>query len=120
MKRPIAVLALAVLFFGLPGSGPRPALAQSAGSQAAGDLPTRVGSIVNRFPGETSAATTALAAELVALGPAGLSRACSILANNCRELARSGWASRNTCLRMSSASRAIVSACGRSFRAHST
>ena len=34
---------------------------------------------MERFPGETSAATTALAAELVALGPAGLSRACALV-----------------------------------------
>jgi HEAT repeat protein len=79
MKRHIAALALAVMFFGSLGSAARPALGQSAASPAAADLQTRVLSIVNRFPGETAAATTALAAELVALGPAGLARTCALV-----------------------------------------
>jgi HEAT repeat protein len=79
MKRLIAALALAVMFFGLPGFTARPALAQSAAAPTAGDLQARVSSIVDRFPGDTAAATTALAAELVALGPAGLARVCALV-----------------------------------------
>ena len=42
MKRHIAVFALAVMFFGLPGYASRPALAQSAASPEAGDIQARV------------------------------------------------------------------------------
>lgn len=79
MKKLIATLALAVMFFGPSASAARPALGQSAASPAAADLQARVASIVDRFPGETAAATTALAAELVALGPAGLARVCGLV-----------------------------------------
>jgi len=79
MRRHIAVLALAVMFVGLPGFTARPAVAQSAAAPAAGELQARVSSIVDRFPGDNAAATTALAAELVALGPAGLARTCALV-----------------------------------------
>lgn len=79
MKKLVTTLALAVMFFGLPASAARPALGQSAASPAAADLQARVSSIVDRFPGETAAATTALAAELVALGPAGLGRTLALV-----------------------------------------
>jgi HEAT repeat protein len=75
----LVALAVAAASLGLFGLAPRPALAQSAPPPAAGDLPSRVSSIVDRFPGETAAATTALCAELVALGPAGLDRVCALV-----------------------------------------
>jgi hypothetical protein len=79
MKRTIVVLAVAAVFLGLLGPARRPALAQSATPTGSGDLQTRVSSVVARFPGDTAAATTALCGELIALGPAGLARACALV-----------------------------------------
>lgn len=68
MDKKLAVLVLAALAVGLAG----PALAQGGSPAPPPELAARVSSIVGRFPGGTAAATAALAAELVALGPAGL------------------------------------------------
>ncbi len=79
MRRPIAVLALAALAIGLAGAVISPAFARSGSPAPPDDLGSRVASIVGRFPGDSAAATTALAAELVALGPAGLARTLALV-----------------------------------------
>ena len=79
MKRQTAALVLAVLCLVLTGSDPGPAFAQGGAPAAVDDLAARVSSVVGRFPGETAAATAALCAELVALGPAGLARTFALV-----------------------------------------
>lgn len=79
MNKTLIALALAVLSFAWLGPLAGPALAQSASPASPGDLAARVSAIVGRFPGETAAATTALAAELVALGPGGLARTLALV-----------------------------------------
>ena len=79
MNRQLAAIALAVLFLVPLGSHPGPSFAQSGASAPAADLEARVASIVGRFPGETASVTTALCAELVALGPAGLARTFALV-----------------------------------------
>jgi HEAT repeat protein len=79
MKRTVAVLAVAAVFPALFGPAARPALAQSAPPSEIAGFQDQVLSIVGRFPGDTASATTALCAELVALGPAGLARTCTLV-----------------------------------------
>ncbi|MCU0243991.1 MAG: hypothetical protein MUE80_04460, partial [Acidobacteria bacterium] len=79
MNKTLIALALAVLSFAWLGPLAGPALAQSGPPASPGDLEARVSAIVGRFPGETAAATTVLAAELVALGPGGLARTLALV-----------------------------------------
>jgi HEAT repeat protein len=79
MKRRLAIIALAVVAMSLAGALPRLAHAQSAPTSGAGNLQDQVLSLVGRFPGDAAAVTTALCAELVALGPAGLARTCALV-----------------------------------------
>jgi HEAT repeat protein len=78
MKRQITAIVLAVVACALAAAVPLPAAAQAA-PPGAGDIQARVSSIVDRFPGDTAAATDALCAELLALGPEGLARTCALV-----------------------------------------
>ena len=71
-------VVFAVIACALIVSAPLPAQDRTAPPGAV-DMPARVASIVDRFPGETAAATAALCAELVGLGPDGLARTFALV-----------------------------------------